>query len=124
LTPVVAPNGRDIRRISYLPICACCDILEIALALSARFVCNPAIVRRCISGREHNEVHEMTTATILIARIRSRQRLMAAIQERNPQTFGSNPHYLALQSAVRSYRDALAQIERGAATMPALTESR
>ncbi len=66
----------------------------------------------------------MSAATILIARIRSRQRLMAAIRERNPQTFGTNPHYLSLQSAVRSYRDALAQIERSAANVPALTESR
>jgi hypothetical protein len=66
----------------------------------------------------------MSTATILIARIRSRQRLMAAIRQRNPQTFGSNPYYLSLQRAVRSYRDALAQIERGSVNVPALTESR
>lgn len=66
----------------------------------------------------------MTTATILIARIRSRQRLMSAIRDRNPDTFGTNPHYLALQSAVRSYRDALSQIERAGLSVPALTESR
>ncbi|CAN5796343.1 hypothetical protein BH23CHL2_BH23CHL2_34220 [soil metagenome] len=66
----------------------------------------------------------MSTATILIARIRSRQRLMVAIRERNPETFGSNPHYLSLQSAVRSYRDALTQIERGGIGAPELTGSR
>lgn len=66
----------------------------------------------------------MSTATILIARIRSRERLMAAIRQRNPQTFGENPHYLTLQSAVRSYRDALAQIERAGITSPELTRSR
>lgn len=66
----------------------------------------------------------MSTATILIARIRSRQRLMAAIRDRNPETFGSNPHYLTLQSAVRSYRDALCQIERGGIGAPELTGSR
>ncbi len=66
----------------------------------------------------------MTAATILIAKIRSRQRLMTSIRERNPETFGSNPHYLSLQSAVRSYRDALARIEGADITAPALTESR
>lgn len=66
----------------------------------------------------------MTTASILIAKIRSRQRLMAAIRDRNPQTFGSNPHYLSLQSAVRSYRDALAKIESTSTAVPTLTESR
>ena len=66
----------------------------------------------------------MTTAAILIARIRSRERLMASIRERNPQTFDTNPHYLSLQSAVRSYRDALAQIERLGEEVPALIKSR
>ena len=66
----------------------------------------------------------MSAATILIARIRSRQRLMAAIRERNPETFGTNSHYLSLQSAVRSYRDALTHIERADTNIPALTRSR
>lgn len=66
----------------------------------------------------------MSTATILIARIRSRERLMAAIRQRNPETFGTNPHYLTLQSAVRSYRDALTQIERSGVVPAELTRSR
>ena len=66
----------------------------------------------------------MSTAAILIARIRSRERLMAAIRQRKPESFGTNPHYLTLQSAVRSYRDALAQIERSGVGSPELTRSR
>ena len=66
----------------------------------------------------------MSTAAILIARIRSRERLMGSIRDRNPENFATNPHYLSLQSAVRSYRDALAQIERFGGEVPALTESR
>ncbi|MEZ4520201.1 MAG: hypothetical protein R3A46_00960 [Thermomicrobiales bacterium] len=66
----------------------------------------------------------MSTASILIARIRSRERVMANIRHRNPENFGTNPHYLSLKSAVRSYRDALAQIERNGILNPALTGSR
>ena len=64
----------------------------------------------------------MTTAAILIARIRSRERLMTNIRQRNPETYTDNPYYLSLQSAVRSYRDALTQIER--VTETELTRSR
>lgn len=53
-----------------------------------------------------------STLAVLIARIRSRERLMEKISQRNPETYRSNPHYLALQTAVRAYRDALTQIER------------
>jgi hypothetical protein len=54
----------------------------------------------------------MSTAAILVARIRNRERVMANIAERNPDTYRSNPHFAALQSAVVAYRDALTQIER------------
>jgi hypothetical protein len=54
----------------------------------------------------------MSTAAILVARIRNRERIMANIAGRNPETYRDNPHYTALQSAVAAYRDALTQIER------------
>jgi hypothetical protein len=54
----------------------------------------------------------MSTAAIFIARIRNRERVMANIVERNPDTYRSNPHYTMLQSAVVAYRDALTQLER------------
>ncbi len=54
----------------------------------------------------------MSTAAILVARIRNRERVMANIAERNPETYRSNPYYSMLQSAVVAYRDALAQLER------------
>ena len=54
----------------------------------------------------------MSTAAILIARIRNRERVMANIAERNPESFRTNPHYTTLQSAVAAYRDALTQLER------------
>jgi hypothetical protein len=54
----------------------------------------------------------MSTAAILIARIRNRERVMANIIARNPQSFRDNPFYLSLQSAVVAYRDALTQLER------------
>ena len=54
----------------------------------------------------------MSTAAILIARIRNRERVMANIVGRNPHTYRDNPFYLSLQSAVVAYRDALAQLER------------
>lgn len=54
----------------------------------------------------------MSTAAILVARIRNRERVMANIMARNPETFRVNPFYLSLQSAVAAYRDTLAQLER------------
>jgi hypothetical protein len=54
----------------------------------------------------------MSTAAILIARIRSRERVMANIARRNPDSFRGNPYYGSLNSAVMAYRDALSQIER------------
>lgn len=54
----------------------------------------------------------MSTAAILIARIRNRERVMANIAARNPHSYRDNAHYLTLQSAVAAYRDALAQLER------------
>jgi hypothetical protein len=54
----------------------------------------------------------MSTAAILIARIRNRERVMANIAARNPLSFRDNPFYLSLQSAVVAYRDALTQLER------------
>ncbi len=54
----------------------------------------------------------MSTAAVLIARIRSRERVMANIARRNPDTFRSNPYYSSLNSAVLAYRDVLSRIER------------
>ena len=54
----------------------------------------------------------MSTAAVLIARIRSRERVMANIARRNPDSFRSNPYYSSLNSAVLAYRDALSQVER------------
>jgi hypothetical protein len=54
----------------------------------------------------------MSTAAILVARIRIRERVMSNIAERNPETYRTNPHYTMLQSAVAAYRDALTQLER------------
>jgi hypothetical protein len=66
----------------------------------------------------------MTTAAILIARIRSRERVMENIIRRNPESYSTNPHYIALHTAVRSYRDALTQIERAGVAGHVLTLSR
>lgn len=57
-------------------------------------------------------INQMSTAAILIARIRIRERVMSNIAERNPETYRANPHYTMLQSAVAAYRDALTQVER------------
>ncbi len=57
-------------------------------------------------------IYTMSTAAILVARIRNRERVMSNIAERNPETFTTNPYYTMLQSAVAAYRDALAQLER------------
>jgi hypothetical protein len=54
----------------------------------------------------------MSTAAILVARIRNRERVMQSIATRNPETYRENPHFTALQSAVIAYRDALTQLER------------
>lgn len=54
----------------------------------------------------------MSTAAILVARIRNRERVMANIVARNPETYRENPFYLSLHSAVAAYRDALTQLER------------
>jgi hypothetical protein len=54
----------------------------------------------------------MSTASILVARIRNRERIMANIAARNPETYRDNPFYTSLQSAVVAYRDALNQLER------------
>lgn len=66
----------------------------------------------------------MTMAAVLIARIRSRERVIANIMRRNPDTYASNPHYIALRTAVRSYRDALNQLERASLPGMELTQSR
>lgn len=66
----------------------------------------------------------MTTAAILIARIRSRERVMENIIRRNPETYSTSPHYIALHTAVQSYRDALAQLERTGIAGHELTLSR
>lgn len=57
-------------------------------------------------------IYHMSTAAILVARIRNRERVMSNIAERNPETYRTNPHYTALHSAVVAYRDALTQLER------------
>lgn len=54
----------------------------------------------------------MSTAAVLVARIRNRERVMVNIAERNPGTYLTNPYYTTLQSAVVAYRDALTQLER------------
>jgi hypothetical protein len=54
----------------------------------------------------------VSTASIFVARIRNRERVMANIASRNPESYRSNPYYTSLQSAVIAYRDALAQLER------------
>lgn len=54
----------------------------------------------------------MSTAAVLIARIRNRERVIENIVSRNPETYRENPHYTQLQSAVAAYRDALTQLER------------
>src|SRR5690349_10127560 len=54
----------------------------------------------------------MSTAAILIARIRNRERVMANIQERNPHTYRDNHFYHSLHTAVVAYRDALHHLER------------
>jgi hypothetical protein len=54
----------------------------------------------------------VSTAAILVARIRNRERVMANIAERNPMTYHTNLHYTTLRSAVVAYRDALTQLER------------
>jgi hypothetical protein len=66
----------------------------------------------------------MTTAAILIARIRSRERVMENIARRNPDSHHSNPYYVALKASVRSYRDALVQLERSGVVGQELTRSR
>ncbi len=66
----------------------------------------------------------MTTAAILIARIRSRERVMENIVRRNPETHRSNQYFVALQASVRSYRDALIQLERTGVVGQELTRSR
>lgn len=65
-----------------------------------------------------------STSAVLVARIRSRERLMEKIARRNPESYRTNPHYLALQTAVRAYRDALSQIERVGVGSGELTYSR
>ena len=54
----------------------------------------------------------MSTAAILIARIRNRERVIESIIARNPESYRDNAYYTQLQSAVVAYRDALAQLER------------
>jgi hypothetical protein len=54
----------------------------------------------------------MSTAAVLVARIRNRERVMASIQERNPHDYHHNPFYTKLHSAVVAYRDALHHLER------------
>ena len=63
-------------------------------------------------------IYFMSTAAILVARIRNRERVMANIAERNPESYLSNPYYTMLQSAVVAYRDALAQLERVGVSEP------
>ena len=66
----------------------------------------------------------MSTAAVLIARIRSRERVMANIARRNPDTFRSNPYYSSLNSAVLAYRDVLGRIERDGINREELALSR
>ncbi len=66
----------------------------------------------------------MSTAAILIARIRSRERIMSNIERRNPDTYRTNNYYLGLQSAVSAYRDALNQLERSGVVPADLVYSR
>lgn len=70
------------------------------------------------------ELKTVSTAAILVARIRSRERVMENIKHRNPETYRSNPHFQALQSAVVAYRDALNQLERVGVNPAALASSR
>jgi|CXWK01.1.fsa_nt_gi hypothetical protein len=61
---------------------------------------------------EGNSQLQMSTAAVLVARIRSRERVMSNIVERNPESYRENPYYTQLQGAVVAYRDALTQLER------------
>jgi len=54
----------------------------------------------------------MSTAAVLVARIRNRERVMANIQGRNPETYRDNAFYTSLHTAVVAYRDALHHLER------------
>ena len=54
----------------------------------------------------------MSTAAVLVARIRNRERVMGNIAARNPESYRENPYYTQLQAAVVAYRDALTQLER------------
>lgn len=54
----------------------------------------------------------MSTAAVLVARIRNRERVMANIQSRNPETYRDNQFYTSLHTAVVAYRDALHHLER------------
>ncbi|MBA2453277.1 MAG: hypothetical protein H0V47_08910 [Chloroflexia bacterium] len=58
----------------------------------------------------------MSIAAVLIARIRSRERVMANIARRNPDTFRTNQYYSSLNSAVIAYRGELSQLEGAGAT--------
>lgn len=66
----------------------------------------------------------MSTAAILVARIRSRERVMSNIMSRNPNSYRDNPHYQSLYAAVMAYRDALTQLERISDRETALASSR
>ncbi|MFW6074997.1 MAG: hypothetical protein ACOC9Y_05330 [Chloroflexota bacterium] len=66
----------------------------------------------------------MSTAAILVARIRSRERVMGNIARRNPESYHTNPHYQSLYAAVTAYRDALNQLERVGSRNSVLASSR
>jgi hypothetical protein len=62
----------------------------------------------------------VSTAAVLFARIRHRERVIDNIVTRNPDTYRDNPYYAQLQSAVVAYRDALQQLERVTASEDAI----
>jgi hypothetical protein len=66
----------------------------------------------------------MSTAALLVARIRSRERVMANIVARNPESYRTNRYWLSLQSGVAAYRDALNQLERVGIEQDRLVQSR
>jgi hypothetical protein len=78
----------------------------------------------CGTGLKQGSWTIMSTAAILIARIRNRERVMQSIVRRNPEAYRTNAYYQTLQSAVVAYRDSLTQLERLSVGMSDLVHSR
>lgn len=68
--------------------------------------------------------NDMSLAAVFIARIRGRERVMANIARRNPDTYRTNQYYSSLNTSAVAYRDALAQLERESMNRAELVLSR